>query len=126
MIIYLARKAQIYFLLVEKIIFHAEYLNFADFFLEKLAKVLLKLTKTNEHTIKFEKCKLLTYKPIYSIESVEFKIVKTYINTNLTNAFIRLLKLPASDLILFVQKLNVKFCLCVNYLGFNILIFKNQ
>lgn len=47
-----ARKPQISFLFVEKIIFQAEYSDFMDVFLKKLTEILLKYTGVNEYAIK--------------------------------------------------------------------------
>ena len=102
-----------------------KYLKFADIFSEKLAKIFLERTGANEHGIKLEEGKQPPYGPIYSLEPVELKTLKTYIKTNLLNAFIRVLKSPAGATIRFVCKPNGSFCLCVNYLGLNNLTIKN-
>lgn len=51
MTIYLMKKAQIFLLLVEKFTILVEYLDFVDIFSKKLAQLLLKRTKVNEHAI---------------------------------------------------------------------------
>ena len=66
------------------------------------------------------------YRLIYSLRLVEFKILKTYIKTNLANGFIKASKLPADTPILFVCKPNSSFRLCVNHQGLNNLIIKNR
>ena len=80
----------------------------------------------NEHVIELEESKQPLYGPIYSLEPVELKTLKTYIETNLANGFIQALKLPAGAPILFVRKLDSSLCLCVNYQGLNNLTVKNQ
>ena len=75
--------------------------------------------------IELEKGKQPLYRPIYSLEPVEFETFKTYIKTNLANGFIKTSKLPASAPILFVCKPNSSFCLYVDYQKLNNLMIKN-
>ena len=112
-------------LLAKKVTLPNEYLDFADIFLKKSANVLPDQTGANKHTIELEKGKQPPYRPIYSLEPVEFKTLKTYIKTNLANGFIRVLKSPAGAPILFVRKPNSSFRLYVNYQGLNNLTIKN-
>ena len=49
--IYLAKKAQIVLLLVEKVTLLAKYFDFANVFLKKLSKVLPEQPKANKHII---------------------------------------------------------------------------
>ena len=112
-------------LLAKKVIVSAEYSDFADVFLQKSANVFLEQTIINKHAIELEKGKQLIYKPIYSLELVECKTFKPYIEINLANNFIRTSKLPANTSILFLHKPNNCICLCVNYLGLNNLTIKN-
>ena len=100
-------------------------MDFTDVFLQELVNVLLKQTRGNEHAIKLEKGKQPSYGPIYSLELVEFKTLKAYIKTKLTNGFIQASKLSAGTLILFVHKPNNSFYLRVNYRGLNNLTIKN-
>ena len=115
MMIHLAKKVQIALLLDKKVTVLAEYSDFANIFLEKLANVFLEQTGANEHSIKLKQSKQSFYKPIYSLGLVKLELLKTYINTNLANSFIKTSKPPAGALILFVCKLNNSFCLCINY-----------
>ena len=126
MTIQLARKAQLILLLVEKVIVPAKYLDFSNMFLKKSANILPEWTKVNEHVIKLEESKQPPYGLIYSLGLVEFKTLKTYVETNLVNGFIRASKSPVSAPILFVHKPNNRFCLCANYWGLNNLTIKNQ
>ena len=103
-----------------------KYLDFADIFLEKSANVLSEQTGANEHAIELEKGKQPPYVPIYSLGPVELKTLKTYIETNLTNGFIRTLKSLRGAPILFVHKPDGSLCLCVNYQELNNLMIKNQ
>ena len=54
------------------------------------------------------------------------EILKTYIETNLTNGFIRPSKSPAGALILFDKKLDRSLCLCIDYWDLNNITIKNQ
>ena len=67
-----------------------------------------------------------SYGPIYIIELVKLEIKKIYIKTNIANSFIPPLKFLIDAFIFFICKFNSSFCLCVNYLGLNNLIIKNQ
>ena len=73
-----------------------------------------------------EEGKQLLYGPIYNLGPVKLKILKTYIETNLANGFIRASKTLVGALILFVRKRNGSFCLCVNYQGLNNLTIKHR
>ena len=112
-------------LLAKKVIVPAEYLDFADVFLEKSANILPEQTRVNEHAIELEKGKKLPYKPIFNLKPVEPKTFKTYIKSNLANGFVRTSRLPVGTLILFVCKLDGSFCLYVNYWRLNNLKIKN-
>ena len=83
-------------------------------------------TGINEHVIELEEGKQPPFGPIYSLRPVELEILKTYIETNLANGFIRSSKSPAGVLILFDRKLNGSLCLCVDYWGLNNITIKNQ
>lgn len=54
-IIYLAQKAYISLLLVDKITIQAKYLDFMNIFPKMLGEILLKRTKANKHEIKLKK-----------------------------------------------------------------------
>ena len=120
-----ARKAQLALLLVKKVNIPTKYSDFADVFSEKSANLLTEQIEANEHAIKLEEGKEPPYGPIYSLRPIDLNILKTYINTNLANGFIRLLKSSAGAPILFVHKLDSSFCLCINYRGLNNLTIKN-
>lgn len=96
------RKAQTASLLTEKVTVLVEYLNFAEVFSEKWATKLSKHFDLNKHLINLKLNKQPPYGPIYSLGLVELKTLKTYIETNLINSFIRPSKSPAGALILFV------------------------
>lgn len=80
----------------------AEYLDYANVLSKKSAVELYEHSDINEHAINLESDKQPPYRPIYNLEPVELKTLKTYIETNLINGFIRLSKSPARVSILFV------------------------
>ena len=79
-----------------------KYSDFANIFLKKLAKVLPKRAGINKHTINLIDGKLAHYGPIYSLDPIGLKILRTYIQANLANNFIWLSKSYAATLIFFV------------------------
>ena len=119
------REAQLALVLAKEVTVSTEYSDFADVFSEKSANVLPERTGANEHAIKLKEGKQPPYGPIYSLGPVELETLKTYIETNLANGFIRASKSPAGAPILFVRKPNGSLCLCVDYRGLNNLTIKN-
>ena len=103
----------------------AEYTNYSDVFSAKNAAELPENTGMNEHAIKLEKGKQLSFGSIYSLGPVEFETLKTYIKTNLVNGFIWLSKSPAGAPILFNQNPDGSLCFCVDYWGLNNITIKN-
>ena len=103
----------------------AEYSDYSDVYsVENVAK-LPENTRINEHAIELEEGKQPPFGSIYSLDSIELKTLKTYIETNLANNFIRPSKSSAEAPILFNKKLDRTFCLCVDYQGFNNITIKN-
>ena len=102
-----------------------KYLDFADIIFPDLASELSKQTGFNNHAIELVDDKHLPYEPIYSLRPVELETWKAYIKTNLANGFIRPSKSPAGPSILFNQKSDSFFRLCVNYWDLNNLTIKN-
>ena len=80
----------------------------------------------NEHTIKLEESKQPSFGLIYSLGPVELETLKTYIETNLANSFIRPFKSPAGVPILFDRKPDRSLSLCMDYQGLNNITIKNQ
>ena len=103
----------------------AKYANFADIFFLDLISKLLKHTRINNYAIKLVDGQQPSYGVIYSLKLVELEILKTYIEINLANKFIKLFKLSVGALIFFDRKSNGFFWLCINYRGFNNLTIKN-
>ena len=67
-----------------------------------------------------------SYGSIYSLGLIELETLKTYIDTNLANGFIRLSKSLVKASIFFDKKSDKSLWLCVNYRGLNKLTVKNQ
>ena len=80
----------------------------------------------NEYAIKLEEGKQPHFGPIYSLGPVELETLKTYIEINLANGFIRPFKSPVGAPIFFDQKPDESLRLCVDYWGLNNIIIKNQ
>ena len=80
----------------------------------------------NEHAIELEEGKQPPFGPIYSLGPVELETLKTYIETNLANGFIRPSKSLAGAPILFDRKPDGSLRLCVDYRGLNNITIKNR
>ena len=126
MAIHPAREAQIALLIVKKVKIPTKYSDFSDVFLKEKVSILLEATKLNQHAIELQEGQQPSYGPIYSLGPVELKTLKTYIETNLANDFIRPSKSPAGAPILFVGKPDGSLRLCVDYRGLNNLTIKNR
>ncbi len=103
----------------------SEYADFANVFSLKLAEQLPDHTEINDHAIELVDDWQPPYGSIYSLGPVELETLKTYIENNLANSFIRPSKSPARAFIFFDKKLDGSLRLCVDYQGFNNLIIKN-
>lgn len=84
MTINLARKTQIVLLLAKEVKITAEYLDFSNIFSKIEALMLLAITHLNQYALKLQKSQQLLYGLIYNLGLVKFKILKTYIENNLT------------------------------------------
>ena len=126
MLIYLCYQAQVALLTSKKTGIPAKYSEFSDVFSSDSAAKLPEHTGINNYLINLLDDKQLPYGPIYSLGLVELKMLKTYIEANLASGFIRLSKSSTNTLILFVQKKNSSFRLCINYQGLNNLTIKND
>ena len=83
-----------------------KYINFANKFFLNLASELPEHIGINNHAIELVDGQQPTYEPIYSLELVELKTSKSYIETNQANEFISPSKSLSSTFILFDQKLD--------------------
>ena len=113
--VHLSWQAQIASLDVKEVTIPAEYLDYTNVFFPDSAAELSKYTGINDHPINLINNKQPPYGLIYSLGPVELQTLKTYIETNLANGFIRPFKLLAGASILFIHKKDNIFWLCVNY-----------
>ena len=104
----------------------AEYSDYSNVMLVENIVELSKHTRMNDHTIKLEKGKQPPFGPIYSLGSVKLKTLKTYLETNLANGFIRPSTSSTGAPIQFDRKPDRSFRLCVDYRGFNNITIKNR
>ena len=104
----------------------ANYLDHANVFSPDLASELPEHTGINDPTIKLVDGQQPPYGLIYSLGPVELETLKTYIETQLANKFIKPSKSPAGAPILFDRKSNGSHRLCVDYQGLNNLTIKNR
>ena len=125
--VYPSRKPQISNLIAEETLTNipAKYSDFAKVFFLDLASKLPKHIGINNHTIKLVNSQQPPYKLIYNLGPVKLETLKTYIETNLANGFIRPSKSPANPLIMFDRKSDGSFQLCINYQALNKLMIKN-
>lgn len=70
----------------------SKYTDFINVFSSDFVAKLLKYSRINHYLINLVNSQQFLCRPIYSIELIKLKTLKTYINTNLTNNFIRLSK----------------------------------
>ena len=111
---------------IKKVIIPFEYADYTDVFLPDSTVELSEHIGINNHVIDLIIDKQPLYGPIYSLKPVELKTLKTYIETNLANGFIRPSKSPAATPILFICKKDGSFWLYVNYRGLINLTIKNR
>ena len=104
----------------------AEYSDYSDVFSAENTAELPKNTGMNEHAIELKEGKQPPFGPIYSLGSVELKMLKNYIKSNLANGFIRPSIFPAGAPILFDRKPDGSLRLCVNYQRLNNITIKNR
>lgn len=103
-LVYFSCEVLITSLEMKEITVPTEYSNFTNIFFSNFAAKLLEYIEINNHSINLKKDKQPLQKLIYSLRSMKLEILKTYIEINLANNFIRLLKLLASIPILFIYK----------------------
>lgn len=68
-------------MLAEKVSVPKKYIDFLDIFFKKSVAVFSKRSDINKHIIELKLSKQLFYKLIYSLDPVELKIFKIYIET---------------------------------------------
>ena len=123
--VYPSWQAQISLLDVNEVTISFEYADYTDLFLLDSAAKLPEYTGMNNHFIDLIDDKQLFYSPIYSLGLVEIETLKTYIEINLANGFIRPSNSPADASILFICKKDGRFWLYIDYQGLNNLTIRN-
>ena len=113
MSIYFFYKTKVALLINIKI--SAKYSDFLNVLFLDFAIKLLEYVKINDNFINLLNSKKTLYGLIYNLRVVELKILKTYIKANLVSNLIRSSKSLASTLILFIQKKDNTFYLCIDY-----------
>ena len=128
MLVHSKKQAQVGALLFNKALnlVPAEYSDYSNISLAENAVEHSENIGMNKHAIELEKGKQPPFSPIYSLGQVEWETLKTYIETNLANGFIRLFKSPAGAPILFDKKPDGSFHLCVDYQNLNNITIKNK
>lgn len=81
-----------------------EYFDFADVFSLELASALFEYTKIKNHAIKLIEKQQPLNRSIYNLRLVKLETLKTYIEINLANGFIKHSKSLARALIFFDKK----------------------
>lgn len=102
----------------------SKYTDFSDLFSPKLA-VGLSDHRSNDHAIKLEKDQQPSYGLIYSLGPIKLETLKTYIENNLANSFIKSFKSPIKAPILLNKKPNESLRLYIDYCRLNNLTIKN-
>ena len=104
----------------------AGYSDYSNVFSVENTAKLPENTGMNKHTIKLKEDKQPPFGPIYSLGLVKLETLKTYIETNLANSFIRPFKSPAETSILFDMEPDGNLRLCVDYKDLNNITIKNR
>lgn len=89
-----------------------EYTDFSEVFFTKSAAVLLNRSDINKHVINPEPGRRPHYRLISSLDLVELKTLKTYIEINLAKKFIQPSKFPTRAFI-FLFKSLIEVFVCI-------------
>ena len=108
---HLIKKAQMPLLISKKVIILAKYLNYANTFSKKSAKILPKQRSINKYIIKLKNSMRLLYLQIYILRLIKLEKLKTYIRIEKINNIITSLKSFFNIFIRFVCKLDNSFSL---------------
>lgn len=79
-----------------------------------------------DHAIDFEDGKQPGFGPLYSMSELELKVLKDYLDENLSKGFIRSSTSSASSPVLFVKKPDGGIRFCVDYRALNTITKKNR
>jgi hypothetical protein len=102
----------------------SEYLEFSDVFFENEARQLPK-HEPHDHAIETKENPSMS-DPIYNLSLIELKVLKSYIEDNLTKDFITPSVFSSSAPILFIKKKDDELRLCVDYRDLNVVTIKNK
>ena len=102
------------------------YRNWKHLFRKETTTTTLFKHQSWDHEIKLKSRKQFTFEFIYALSQKELKILKTYLNENLTKEFIKKSQSSTKYSILFVFKKNDTFRLCVDYRKLNNITIKNR
>jgi hypothetical protein len=86
----------------------------------------LPIRRLYDHQIKLKPSKQPSYGPLYSMSLNELKVLKKYLDENLSKGFIRASSSPVASLVIFVKKPRGGLQFCVDYQGLNALTIKNR
>jgi hypothetical protein len=81
--------------------------------------------KEYDYKIELLPGKLLPAGSLYSMLEDELLVFRKFLEENLSKGFIRASLSPVASLVLFAKKPNGRFCFCIDYQAFNIIIIKN-
>jgi len=102
-----------------------EYHDFLDVFSRELADTLPE-RRPYDHKIQLQKGKTSTFGPLYDMSQDELRVLKKYLEDNLTKGFIQASSSPAASSVLFVKKSSGGLRFCVDYRGLNAMTVKNR
>lgn len=106
-------------ILTENFSIPKEYINFLEVFSKKSMIIVFKCSSINNLIINMQPNKQQLYRPNYSLDLIELKILKTYIEANLANKFTQTSKFFTKAIIFFIQIPDGSFSIYVNYCNLN-------
>ena len=80
----------------------------------------------DDHQIKLEEGKPHGYGPLYRMSQNKLKVLRKYLNNNLSKGFIRASLSPITSPVIFIKKLGGGLRFCVDYRALNAVTIKNQ
>jgi hypothetical protein len=82
--------------------------------------------RSYDHKIKLEEGKQPTFGPLYGMSLGELKVLRKYLQDNLSKGFIRASSSPAASPVIFVKKPGGGLRFCVDYRALNAISVKNR
>ena len=102
-----------------------EYHDFLDVFFRADLDILL-LYRPSNHKIPLIEEKISSWGPLYSISQDELKVLKKYLEENLSKGFIKASSFPVASPVLFACKPEGGLRFCIDYKQLNAMTIKNQ